>query len=307
VSETDLFSGLQIPPRRSCHRGEWAPIYLEPLPSSGERICIGIVAWDGDSLRTVPVTYLERLECAYGTAARSIAWSAHLVMLEVKSVAEKHGIAKLIDSVAGIEGASVGASRIGAGRDLDDLAMLALHQSSTLTAAAMGEMAPVTEHLPERASPIAKAVQRAVVGIRPELRDAFGRHFSLSKFARPTVYGFVGRRIVANFASLGGVSADTLGSQVDRAKARLWDLEQLQKGVLRDVFGAPMSGCEFELLACPPQYDSKVAAPKRPLSPGLLREAVETLEREADKFEIRWKYLRSPLDIANFVLEREAA
>lgn len=308
VSATDPLAALQIAPRRSCHRGEWVPVYLEPLPGSGERICIGVVVTDNATVRALPVVRLERLQCAYGTAARSIAWAAQLVMSEVKSVVEAGGIERLSDSIGGVEGAFVGDRRVGAGRDLDDLATLALRQASTLTATEPDQPMLLTPHIAaERASPIVKAVQRAVLMLRPALRDNFGRQFSQSDTARPTVYGFVGQRIVANFATLGGASADRLGGQVDRAKARLWDLEQLQKGVLRDVFGTPMRTCGFELLACPPSEIAKVEMPKRPMSPGLLNEAVQTLEREADKFDIRWRFLRNPQEIADIILEREAA
>jgi hypothetical protein len=229
-------------------------------------------------------------------------------MSEVKAVTETDGVSRLSDSISGLEGVSIGDRRIGVGRDLDDLATLALRQASALTASEPEHLLLVSPHIAtERASPLAKSVQRTVLMLRPALRDNFGRQFSLSDTARPTVYGFVGQRIVANFAALGGISADRLGGQVDRAKARLWDLEQLQKGVLRDIFGTPMRNCGFELLACPPQSITKVEAPKRPMSPGLLNEAVETLEREADKFDIRWRFLRNPQEIAGVILEREAA
>jgi len=87
----------------------------------------------------------------------------------------------------------------------------------------------------------------------PSRRQApsFGRTFALSDFARRTAYGFVGQRLVANFAALGGTTSEALSGQVDRAKARLWDLWQLKESILRDVWGIPMKGCEFELLACP--------------------------------------------------------
>lgn len=308
MSEIDFLDALHIAPRLSSYCGEWVPVYLEPLPGSGERICIGIVATDRITVRTLPVARLDRLQCAYGIAARSISWSAQLVMSEVKAVVEAEGIERLSDSIGGIEGASVGDRRVGVGCDLDDLATLALRQASTLTATESEQPVALTPHIPtERASPIVKAVQRAVLMLRPALRDSFGQQFSLSDSDRPTVYGFVGQRIVANFATLGGASADRLGSQVDRAKARLWDLEQLQQGVLRDVFGTPMRTCSFALLACPPPEIAKFAVPKRAMSPGLLNEAVQTLEREADKFDIRWRFLRNPQEIAGMILEREAA
>ena len=308
MNVTNLINQLRLPPRRSNHRGEWVPLYLEPLPGSGERLCIGVIAADSSGIRSLSVPHMERLQCAYGVAAQSIAWSARLAMLEASAVAQQRGLDGLGETSLGIEGLSVGERHIGGGRDLDDVAVLALRQSSALVAQEENELSLVaTSPEPERASPLVKAVQRVVVTVRPELRESFGRHFSFSTSARPTIYGFVGHRLVANFASLGGSSADVLGSQIDRAKARLWDLEQLQKGILRDVFGAPMRDCAFELLACPPQAPSRPQLPKRPLSPAQLREATDTLEREAGKFDIRWRYLENPKEVASIIMEKEAA
>jgi hypothetical protein len=85
---TTIFSeALRFPPRLSNHRGEWVPIYLEPLPGSGELVCIGIVASDGQRVRTAQVSKLERLTCAYGVAAESFAWAGRLAMLEAGAVA----------------------------------------------------------------------------------------------------------------------------------------------------------------------------------------------------------------------------
>lgn len=302
----DIIQDLRIPPRSSNHRGTWVPLYLDLLPGSGERICIGVIAADTSGVTCMQVHGLDRLHTAYGPAVHSIAWSATLATLEATAIAERNGLHGLADALTGIEGLTVGSPRVGVGRDLKNLATLGLRQSSTLVACDNFENAPDLRES-DRTSPLAKAVQKAVVAIRPELRDNFRRHVSLSAQARPTTYGFVGRRLIANFASLGGVSADALGPQIDKAKARLWDLEQLQKVALRDVFGQPLKNAKLELLACPPLTQPRQQDPKRPLSPGLLKEAVNTLEREADKFEIQWRYLKDPEAVAGIILEREAA
>jgi hypothetical protein len=105
----------------------------------------------------------------------------------------------------------------------------------------------------------------------------------------------------------GGDSSQVLAAQVDRAKARLWDLEQLQKGVLHDALGAPMRQVSFELLACPPANSVKTLQPRKAVNAGQIREAAETLEHEADKFDIRWHLLRDPQELAQSILTREAA
>jgi len=101
----------------------------------------------------------------------------------------------------------------------------------------------------------------------------------------------------------GGLQLDR---SVDRAKARLWDLEQLQKGVLQDLLGVPMRQASFELLACPPA-PLKTSSLKRQVASNQILEAAETLEREADKFDIRWRFLKTAADVAHSILSREAA
>jgi hypothetical protein len=148
------------------------------------------------------------------------------------------------------------------------------------------------------------AVKRIVVSLRPHLRQNFGRTYK-SSGARPTSFGFVGQRVIANFTPLGADSHQALSAQVDRAKARLWDLEQLQKGILRDEFGGPMQQVSFELMACPLPTQSNVR--KSMLSPLHVREAAETLNLEARKFDIGWQLFREPREMAQSILLREAA
>jgi hypothetical protein len=301
----DLLNNLPIPPRQSNHRAEWCPLYLEPSPGSGERLCIGVVGVDENASCAMPVPNLNRLSAIYAKGAPAFEWAANLALLEVREIISRMGIDQLSSRMQGFEGFVAGEKRTGAGRDLKDLLNLALQQSSALVANLAGDTVESGTAELGRPGPIAGAVKNIVVRLRPELRESFGLQYRFSKSTRPTAFGFVGRRLVANFASLGADSPQVLAAQVDRAKARLWDLEQLQKGVLHDSLGIPMQQASFELLACPPS--TKANASKRQLGAGQILEAAETLEREADRFEIRWRYLKTPADVAHSILSREAA
>jgi hypothetical protein len=303
----DLLSELPISPRTSNHRAQWCPLYLEPMPGSGERVCIGVVGVDDTTFGALPVPHLSRLGSVYGKGSPSFEWAAKLAIFEVQEIVGRKGIDRLNLEMQGFEGFCAGEKRVGAGRDLQDLLSLALRQSSALAASLSADPERFEVAEVNRAGPIAGAVKRIVVGLRPQLRANFGLEYRFSKSTRPTAFGFVGRRIVANFTSLGGDSAKVLAAQVDRAKARLWDLEQLQKGVLQDSLGIPMRHASFELLACPPAISSKSSRPRRQIGPGQTLEAAETLEKEADKFDIRWRLLQTPLDVAHTILAREAA
>lgn len=302
----DLLHNLPIPPRQSNHRAEWCPLYLEPSPGSGERLCIGVVGVDENTSCALPVPNLSRLSAIYAKGGPAFEWAAKLALLEVREIISRIGIDQLNSRMHGFEGFIAGEKRSGAGRDLADLLNLALRQSSALVANLAGETVESESAELGRPGPIAGAVKNIVVRLRPELRESFGLQYRFSKSSRPTAFGFVGRRLVANFTSLGADSPQVLAAQVDRAKARLWDLEQLQKGVLHDSLGIPMQRASFELLACPPT-PTKTSSSKRQVGSGSILEAAETLEREADKFEIRWRYLRTPAEVAHSILSREAA
>jgi len=293
---------LDIPSPTSKHRGTWRPLFLEPLPGSGERICIGVAGTDGTLFETIPVSNLNRLSTVYGRASASFEWAAKLVLLEIGGAIDRAGLDDL--RVDGIEGLHIGPARIGVGRNLKDLLFLALQQSSALEATQATE-AELESEGPIRPGPVANAVRQIVVGVRPALRANFGRTFRPTGSRRPTAFGFVGQHLVANFASLGSESPQALANQVDRAKARLWDLEQLQKGVLSDAFGQPMQHVSFELLACPPAGTVHSATPS--IGARQLRDAADTLEREADKFDIRWRLFRDAREMAHSIITREAA
>jgi hypothetical protein len=292
-----------LPPLSSTHRGTWRPLFLEPLPGSGERVCIGVAGTDGIGSDAISVSNLNRLTDVYGPAGLSFEWTARLAILEVGGAIRRLGFHEL--RVDGIEGLHIGAPRTGAGRDLKDLLHLGLQQSSAIEATQATE--PDSDlSVATRAGRVASAVKRIVVGLRPALRDNFARTFRAQGTGRATAFGFVGQQIVANFTSLGGDSPQALSAQVDRAKARMWDLEQLQKGILHDALGQPMRHASFELLACPPTKSGK--EPRTRLTTvGEVREAADTLEKEADKFDIRWRLFRDARELAHSIITREAA
>lgn len=298
---------LHFPARQATHEGEWVPLYLEPLPGSGERICVGVIASDGADVQAAPAPELHRLQSVYGPATASLTWAAHLAMLEGAAIARSEGLGGLKALQSRIEGLHVGEEiRRGAGRDLPHLAAIALQQASpfaTLKAAGASVMeVPVRG----RASPLVTAVKNSVIAVRGDLRDRFQRTYKLAERTRPTEYGFVGSRLILNFATLGGAHSQ-VGTQVDNAKARLWDLKHLRDGVLSDAFAAPMLDREYALLLCPPVHKGIRPKARHAASQEELSEASALLEQEADRFLLRCKRLASAHDAANEIVRREAA
>jgi hypothetical protein len=303
---TELAQSIEsaFPKRLHNHQGTWIPLYLETIPGSGERICIGVAAVDSASSVVVPVDRLDRFGCVYGQAASSLAWSAELAIAEAQAVIDRGGLAALSQLERTIDGFILGPQRLGAGTGLTDLARLGLQQVSALYSLAVPTM-PFEEGAAESQHSVPRLeseVRRFVVERRPELKELFGRTFRPSQTSRPLRYGFVGRFTAANFAILNTRSPSQISVQVDRAKARLWDLQQLDEGILADSLALHPESMSYELLVhrlaeslTPTQMVRKIRA------------AEEELEAEADKFDIRFRLMNSPAQIAQYLVQREAA
>ena len=307
MNATHLESSLRFPARQATHNGQWLPIYIEPLPGSGERICIGVIATDGNSVECVEVPELHRLQAVYGAATASLLWAARLAMLEATALAKTQGLEGLRLLQSRIEGVHVGDEvRQGAGRNLANLASVALQQASpfaSLKAIGLTMLSAASQN--GRPSPLVAAIKSSVTSVRHDLRIAFQQSYKFAEHTRPTIYGFVGRRLIANFASLGGTRG-VVTNQVDTAKARLWDLKHLRDGVLRDIFSEPMVGRTFELLVCPPVRKNFTRGSRHESDSTDVAEAADLLEREAIRFDLGFRRLLSANDAAHEIVSREA-
>lgn len=295
---------LGFPARRSSHRAFWAPIYLEPMVGSGERLCIGVVAGDNDTTIVLGVQNLERLACLYGEEANAFIFASQVALQSTEGKVRKEGIRSLAGWLGAMDGLAFGEIRAGAGTSLEDVAKTGLMQCASLLLQANNigfedNVVPFA-HAETSLRRLENLVRDYVAARRPELMGSFGQLYRVSDKARPTRIGFIGTKLAANFGLL---VPGRIGPLVDQAKAKLWDLTQLKSGSMLDMF-TTVGDMEFELLlhrVSPqdPQYSDRqlfqVAA------------AVLELEEEADKASIRCRPMYSTLEIADFLLAKEAA
>lgn len=308
MSQLFAAHAVEFPERVSTHLGSWAPLYMEPLVGSGEKICIGVAAADNNTAVVRIVDGLERFESVFGSPARAFSWAANLAILDAQHAIAQGGLQALTEWARGIDGLSVGEHRTGAGTNLSDVAEIALQQSSALIGAD-GELSvreDVASYKEESTGRLDAQVRRLVVSRRPLLRENFSRSFPLSQSSRLLRFGYVGKRIIANFAQLNARSTNVVSQHVDKAKARLWDLHQLNEGVLSDSFHFRNSQMTHELLVHRPSDASLQSTGDNPKRLRVaLKDAEEELEAEADKREIRLRSMTSPLKIAAYLVERE--
>ena len=279
-----------------------APLFIEPMDDSGERLCAGVVAHAGGVTRRTGADHLLRYQCVYGSAVATLSLVADLALRSL----EAH-----IDTVGGSEaelgtwnppasGISLGFVRLTTSRSLDAALAGALAEHAAAVA--------IEGHQPDRglvgdryasmsAVRLERDVRDAVLAARPAMEAGFGKQFKVHAFARPLSLGYCGSHIVANFSTL---SRKQLSAAVRVSKAKLWDLEQARDGANVGWFkGTPQ---RFELL---------LVAPTSTLTNGQgpgdsIAQAYAELEFEADKKEIISRRLGDTAAIAQHLVAAEA-
>lgn len=292
---------LAFPPRKDQVRGRWTPLYIEPMVGSGERITIGVAVANSGNFLVVPVPALERLGCIYGNENEALLFAAKSALDSMEGVLAKSGPNGLDLWSSPFDGIFKGAVRIGAGNSLEEIARSAL----TLCSSLVEKIADTEEQDEPRAaiseSRLEKLIKERVIAARPGLEQAFGRTFQAHPKARSARVGFVGQRIAANFSLL---APPYVSRQVKDAKAKLWDLAQVQEYLHAKEFNLNPGLNRFELLIHRVHDDDPQYSDRQILQ---VQEAVYELETEADKKEIRCRPLRSSDEIAGVIIEAEAA
>lgn len=296
-----LNTSLSFPLRNENVRAEWMPIYIEPMVGSGERICVGVATANDIGFLVVPVVALNRLECVYGKDAEAILLAADFVVNNLQGALTKNGAAALHDWKPPMEGVYSGRIVRGAGASLEEIARTGL----TMCASLVECLADADEEANSTANRmngnrLEQLVKEKVLSVRPRLEPRFGRQYKRGENVRSVTIGFVGDVIAANF---GVLVPQCLSGNVNNIKAKLWDLAQL-----RQDFALPSLVASkvtlFEMLVYRPSSEMPEYSNRQLKG---INEAVNELEAEADKQEIRFRPFTGHDAIAEVLLEAEAA
>jgi hypothetical protein len=296
-----LNSELQFPTRRDSVKAKWVPIYIEPVVGSGERITIGVAVAYQNRYLTVPVVTLERLACLYGKENQSLMFAAKAAMESFDRVLSKEGDLALETWHAPFEGVIKGATRIGAGNSLEEIARSGLMLCSSLVEKIADEEESENSSAAVTTVRLEHMIKDKVLAERQSLEIAFNRPFKYVTSGRATRIGFVGQRLVANFGLLTPLH---LGQLWKDAKAKLWDLEQIRDDIKRPEFNLSAKLNSFELLVNRVRDDDPQYSEKQIKS---VQETYNELEFEADRKEIMCRWMKSPDEIAKHIVKLEAA
>lgn len=223
------------------YEADWAPVYLEPIVQSGERLTIAVVAKSDDQVNGCLTISEKALKCLYGESAVGM----HRMMTLALQRALEYAESGFDGSFAGgMHGLSVGKRRKGLGMNMAHI----LRQASSLTSSLSSVHSealldeddvdddPIAYEL--NLGQLRADIQERVLGILPRLRDRFNLplHTQALQGARGNLF-FAGNRMAASLAKI--KPSKQISRHVDGAKSRLWDLHFVK----HKVVDAPQNKC----------------------------------------------------------------
>lgn len=305
------FSAVAFPSFQRSVRARWAPVMLEPIVGSFERLVIGVAAVSADGFHLEMANGLDRLECLYGAEAGSLIYAIKLMEEQLRHDLARRALDAIQEPASAISGMSVGQCRDGEGESLAAIAQNWLASLSSLYRAPSGVAAdhlsqPVNdpEDIPEAVfgNPLPRQVMDYVIGHRERFAGYFnvdireGRKRRFAGRSHEVHIDFAGSRLVANFEAL--VPA-RISTSITTIKRRLWDLK-----VERDSTPEITKGRRHEMLVHSPDIKNPLFTVKQHES---IQEALHALEEQADQEELRLLPLRSITEIGDRILQAEAA
>ncbi|MEN5290866.1 hypothetical protein [Stenotrophomonas lactitubi] len=229
----------------------WAPLYIEPMHGSGERIVIATVAVDGSGAFHVHATLSGRvLQCMYGDRAEVL---DGLIGLAVDVLQAYLATGGALDSwVPPFRSCHLGSCRTAMGADLEQIARSGAILTSSLAAKLAESSVEQTSESVGTGLDIDRWVQQIrdrVCAQSPHLDARFNGEVVVRKGAAPTRIGYLGERIAANFDML--IPGSNLSTRRIRSKSRLVDLQ-----ILKDQLDVLAPRTTYELLLWIPDKDS---------------------------------------------------
>ncbi|CAA6604291.1 conserved hypothetical protein [Rhodospirillaceae bacterium LM-1] len=293
--------------------GKWAPIYLEPIMGSGERLTIGVAVVAERDFIVLKANMLSRFQCLYGNAGAGVVFLAEAALDALRFDITKRGLEALTEPHPPIAGLKIGDIRNGAGRSLEAIAETWLLGLSSLASTAKSlpqKLFQDSELIVEEARSHVKdrlplLVAEEVVAKRPGLGSFFRSEIRPDSHPKKHIkiqphkvnIDFTGSYLVANFCTLSAARPFHAAKEI---KMRLWDLK-LSRDSSPSALGFVR---DHELLVHRPANDDPGYNEKQLAN---VTEALQELEDQADKEELRLRPLYSVTEMAQRILLAESA
>lgn len=265
----------------------WAPVYLEPLPGSGERITILVcVLAEGNapqcfsSLGPSVIAKVFPGDHAYVTdLIEMVRQSLYSYTRETNS---------LRGWVPPLEGVELGAAADARADDLTEVVSSVLHHTSFLY---RPEIEPRKAQKPKKAN-WTTSVRTLVIERDERLKPLVDARVCLANVDVPSEFSFLSHNYAANLVSFLGSS---LLTTMREARAKAWSLDQLDQAP--SILFKPENR---ELLAGMPGEGSKI-------DPRKLSDCIDELRQEASRRNIGVLQFDHPEEAADHIIERHHA
>jgi hypothetical protein len=283
-------------------RGSWAPVYIEPIIGSGERLVIGVVAVSDKDTLVVEASGLKRLSAFYGSGGAPIEIAARSSLAALQSDLARRGRAAIDRPELPFATVTIGELRQGAADTLSHIALNWLKMISSLedeSSRDRGQSASLV--LKKSRLQALRNVADIVEQRRPGMRGFFsprilGLQKGTPKFeVRPD---FLGSRITA---SIGMVDPRHGRDSVENLKARLFDLESDFESASPPLLKEQKR--RFELLV----LSRKESDEKRQTRDSIVDEIVEGATKVAELKNIKVRSYDTPESIASHLVAEELA
>lgn len=299
-----IFENLQFPDPDRYLPVSLIPVYVAPLPYSGERLLVGVVTVTESGVQSFPLESLKRLACVYGPAHKGLLVARDIALASLATWVSTAGVQRTSEWIPPGDGMSLGQVLHTTAMSLADAVRTSFMEWSSLYASPNDLMDEEPQPREERlagmsASRLETMVKTIVLNARPDVARRFSVAYRIHDAARPMRLGFVGDRLVANFAL---VIPTVLSAMVSNAKARLWDLASAKDGANTGWFRQGQTSSYELLLHRSTQADVQYSA--RQLA--LVTEAIAELEAEADRLDLRCRPLVGARAIAIHLMNVEA-
>ena len=304
-----------FPSFASSVRARWAPIILEPISASPERLVIGCAVAGDTGWHIEMANALDRLKCFYGDQSEAVLMATTFAREALAAELNARGLMALEEPKWPLSGLALGQIRDGQGRNLQEIGSNWMAVLSSLYDADLGkqkadsnviklsELYGATEQpLYSFLEPIQARVLKQVSGYNLELSRYFNQDIRDGRKRRrrfgnhEILIDFSGRKLVANFAAL---TAGKLTPSVNNIKQRLWDLK-----VDRDSSAHHGPYKDYELIVTVPQ----VVGPEVTRSQlKNVQVAFSSLEKQADDEKLRLRPFETTEEIGAHIIKLEAA
>ncbi len=306
-----LLSSSQFPSAASNIRALWAPVLLEPISGSYERLVVGVAVASGTEFHLEFANALERLKCFYGDSAVGVVAAVKLAAKCLEADLSRRSVEAISAPNPAVSGIFIGQCREAEGSSLKAISqswMMALSSLyvkplvledivsvERMDIATTSDAMQSGDRLPFLVCDFVKGQRAGFANyFSSDLRE--GRARRIKGSSHKVVIDFSGSHLVANFGTL---KAGALTGSVNLIKRRLWDLK-----VERDR--EPNEGFRRNhemILQRPPKDDPQVSERQQ----ANISEALKELEVQADQEELRLRPMGSVQEIGQHLLNLELA